>query len=134
MHLQVVIDTLADKSEVVGKCEFVCPACERERVHLLGDANGVVTIAGSESSATCTLRLKVGFYSDPVVVDGDVLLDMESAFNQHEFSCSSIGARDKANLCKRDEIVSGYGEGLGKRWSCQSERHERNRECQAENS
>jgi len=132
MDLQVVIGTLADKSEVVDKCEFGGSACERERIHFLGHANGVVSITGSEPGATCTLRLEVGFYGRPVVVDSDVLLDMESALNQHEFSGSTIGARDEIYLGKRDEIVSGDGEGLGKRWSCQTERHERNCECQAE--
>jgi len=132
MDLQVVIGTLANKSEVVDKCEFGGPACERERIHFLGHANGVVSITGSEPGATCTLRLKVGLDGCPIVVDGDVLLNMESALDQHEFSGSAIGARDEIYLGKRDEIVSGNGEGLGKRWACQTERNERNCECQAE--
>jgi hypothetical protein len=130
-HLQVVIGTLADQSEVIDKGEFGRSACERERIYFLGHANGVVSITGSEPGATCTLRLKVGFDGRPVVVDSDVLLDVESALNQHELSCPAIGARDEIHLGKRDEIVSGYGEGLGKSWSCETKRNEQYRQGQA---
>jgi hypothetical protein len=60
-----------------------------------------------------------------------VLLDMERALNQHEFSCPAIGARDEIHLCKWNEIVGGYGQGLGKRRSCQRECYERYRQQQA---
>jgi len=134
MHLQVVIRTLPDKSEVVDKGELACSACERERVHFLGYANCVVGITSGEPGAACTLRLKVRFYGRPVVVDGDVLLDVESALEQHEFSCPAIGARDEIYLSKWDEIVGGDGEGLGKRRSGQTERNEQYRQSQADSS
>jgi len=134
MHLQVVIWTLTDQSEVIDERELGRPACERDSVHLLGDANGVVTITGGEPDAICTLRLKMGFDGRPVVVDGDVLLDVESALEQHEFSCPAIGARDEIYLSKWDEIVGGDGEGLGKRRSGQTERNEQYRQSQADSS
>jgi hypothetical protein len=124
---QIVIGANSYNFEVVDEREFGCPISDWERLLLLGHPSGLVFVTGNKARTYGPLGLKVDFQGYAVVVDGDMILDVESAFEQHRFPCPAIGARNESDLCERDEIVGSYGESLRKRRSCESERQERYR-------
>src|SRR6185295_9681009 len=112
VHQQIVIRTLSDNSEVVDEGKLEGPVDDWNRILLLSHTCGVVCVTSGEPYARGALRLGVGFDIGPVAVDCNVVLEVERALNQHKLSGPAISTWNESDQCKRDEVVSGYGERL----------------------
>src|SRR5207249_11554421 len=95
MHQVVVARALADDSEVICVGE-VCLAVEESGLEtFLGDAGGLILDASRFADADDLLWLKVEITADVVAVDGERDERMQWAGEVHNFSGTTVGARDK---------------------------------------
>jgi len=70
MHQQVVAWTLADNPKVVDERLVSLPILERSLEALLRNASRLIFITGGFADPANTLRLKMGFSTNVVAVDG----------------------------------------------------------------